>query len=529
MTAVLERLETPRSIERRLLLVYGLGLLALLLLAVLSNYLLKEQAARQATSLIKRTVQRGDFRETILTLNEAQLDYFDAVVYYGAEGNRLFSIPPQLDLAVASDQSLLSKLLYTKLPIDLYFDGDTHEHKTGSVVFIFGRFSHVPYAIAIWLFFLLGVIPLLRIERRRLAAQQRKELRLREMTSKADLAKRVRHDIRSPVGALQIATQDLTGLPEDQQAIIRSGMDRLREIVSELETIRGPKIVVRQEVEPNAPQPLLLLTQEIIQEKRLLLPQGVALARDFSQDALCLFARISASDFKRSLSNLIDNAAEACNSRGRIVVRISREGDSALIEIADNGAGISRENLGQVATQGFTTKPGGSGLGLFYAREFTESAGGRFDIRSEQAVGTTVALHIPLSNASPYVKRIEIPTHGEIAVLDDQTSTHLSWKHRLEELRAKGATFSLNLFKTSAEFLAWYRAAARPDVLCLLDYDLGTGSMTGLDVARELGQGANAVLVTGHYDSEDVQRQCAERGIRLLPKTYLPLVELESV
>ncbi len=526
---MLERLEKPRSIEKRLVLVYGLGLIALLLLAILSNYLLKEQAARQATSLIKRTVQRGDFRETILTLNEAKLDYFDAVIYYGPEGNRMFSIPPQLDLAVTGDEGLRFKFLYTKLPIDLYFD-DARNHKTGSVVFIFGRFSHVPYAVAIWLFFLCGVIPLLRIERRRLALEQRKELRLREASSKADLARRVRHDIRSPLGALQIATQELSGLPEDQRAIIRSGMERLGEIVSELETIRGPKNLARLRAEPNAAQSLLLLTQEIMQEKRLLLPRGITLVKEFAQDALCIFARVHASEFKRSLSNLIDNAVEACGASGHIAVRITREENAALIEIADNGVGIPTEDLALVASKGFTTKHGGTGLGLFYARAFAEAAGGTLDIRSARSAGTTVALRIPLSSANgPYVESVEIPAHGEIAVLDDQASTHLSWKVRLDELRAKGATFTLNLFKSPSEFLAWYRSRPRPGVLCLLDYDLGEGAMTGLEVARELGLGANAVLVTGHYDSEDVQRQCAERGIRLLPKTYLPLVELKSV
>jgi len=526
---MLDHLETPRSIEKRLLLVYGLGLIALTLLAVLSNYLLKEQAAHQATSLIKRTVQRGDFRETILTLNEAKLDYFDAVIYYGPEGNRMFSIPPQLDLAVAGDEGLRFKLLYTKLPIDLYFD-DAFNHKTGSVVFVFGRFSHVPYAIAIWLFFLLGVIPLLRVERRRLAIEQRKELRLREASSKAELAKRVRHDIRSPLGALQIATQELTGLPEDQQAIIRSGMERLGEIVSELETIREPKNTARPRAELIAPQALLLLTQEIMQEKRLLLPDRIALVKEFAQDALCIFARVHASEFKRNLSNLIDNAVDASGPSGRIAVRITREGGAAVIEISDNGVGISSQDLALVSTRGFTTKHNGSGLGLFYAREFAEAVGGRLDIRSERSVGTTVSIRIPLSSASgPYIERVEIPAHGEIALLDDQASTHLSWKIRLDELRAQGATFTLNRFRSPVEFLAWYRSKACPGTLCLLDYDLGKGAMNGLDVARELNLGANAILVTGHYDSEEVQRQCAERGIRLLPKTYLPLVELKSV
>lgn len=526
---MLGRLETPRSIEKRLLLVYSLGLIILIFLALLSNYLLKDQAAHQAISLIKRTVQRNDFRETILTLNEAKLDYFDAVIYFGPEGNRMFSLPPQLDLAEASDSSFVFKLLNTKIVIDLFFD-DSLNHKTGSVVFVFGRFSHVPYAVAIWLFFLVGVIPLLRVERRRLAMEQRRELQLREEGSKADLARRVRHDIRSPLGALQIATQDLTGLPENQKVIIQSGMDRLREIVSELEIIRGPESTGKFQEEPNPPQSLLLLTQEIIQEKRLLLPEGITLIKDFCQDAFFLFARVQASEFKRSLSNLLDNAVEACGTHGRIAVLVAREGNCALIQVVDNGIGISNEDLALVATKGFTTKKTGSGLGLYYAKESMKAAGGSLDLHSKRSTGTTISIRIPLSSESgPYIDKITIPRNGDLAVLDDQSSTHLSWELRLEELRLKGAAFSLTSFRNPAEFVAWYRSMGHENTLCLLDYDLGEGRMTGLDVAQELGLGANAILVTGHYDSEHIQHRCAERGIRLLPKTYLPFVELKLV
>lgn len=140
-----------KRLEKKLFVVYGIGLLVLIILSVFSNFIMKEQAAKQATSLIRRTVERGDYRETVYTLNDAKLDYFDAVVYYNELGNRLFSLPAQLDPEFAGRRGFLPQLLYSRLEIDLFF-GATGEHKTGSVLFIFGRFSHVPYAILIWIF-----------------------------------------------------------------------------------------------------------------------------------------------------------------------------------------------------------------------------------------------------------------------------------------------------------------------------------------------------------------------------------------
>lgn len=532
--ASIEKKNHLKSVEKRIFVIYGILLVALILLSVLSNFLLKEQAAKQATSLIKRTVERGDFRETVYTLNDAKLDYFDAVVYYGEEGNRLFSLPAQLDPEFAGQSGFISHFLYSRLVIDLFFD-QSREHKIGSVLFVFGRFSHIPYAVAIWLFFLVGVIPILRIERKRLEAAQKKELLLREESSRADLARRVRHDIRSPIGALQIATQNLAGLHPKQQAIIQRAMERISEIVSELELIREPQAEIRAEPRPGVmlPQPILTIAQEILQEKRTQLSArtNIQLMPDFSQDAFFFFSSLDPSEFKRALSNIIDNAVDACEGRsGRIIVSLKKANGRILISISDNGNGIASEDLPHITKKGFTKKNTGSGLGLYYAEKTIKDAEGEISIRSTPGHGTKVSIHLPI--ASPpdwYVQEVTVPANGTVVILDDQESTHLSWKMRLDELRAQGAEFKVASFKSGPELLAWYESTPPIDAVYLLDYDLGENKKTGLDVAKELSLGPKAILVTGHFDSSEIQRRCMEERIGLLPKSYLSLVQLQFV
>jgi signal transduction histidine kinase len=520
-----------KHLERKLWVTYGIGLLVLIILSLCSNFILKEQAAKQATSLIKRMVERGDFRETIYTLNDAKLDYFDAVVYYGEEGNRQFSLPAQLDPEFASEHGFLSKVLYSRLPIDLYF-GPTGEHKFGSVLFIFGRFSHVPYAFLIWLFFTLGTIPLVISARVRVTENYNKYVHLCEEATRADLARRVRHDIRSPLGALQIATQNISGSNPKQRAIIQRATERISEIVSELELIRISKNGDEPKSESTNVQSILTIAQDIIQEKRtqLAYKSQVHLAPEFSQDAFFLFANVNGSEFKRALSNIIDNAVEACEGAGRITVRVAKDLESVLIEVGDTGKGISKADLAHVKEKGFTRKATGSGLGLYYAEKTIQATGGSLSISSQENTGTTVSVRLP-SSAPPswYVPSIKIPINGTVVILDDQESTHLSWKMRLDELKAQGAEFSVASFTSAAELTKWHYQSAGDDALYLLDYDLGDGKKTGLDVARELALSANAILVTGHFDSEEIQKGCADQRIGLLPKSYLSLIQLQAI
>ena len=520
-----------KRLESKLYVTYGIGLLVLFLLAVLSNSFLKEQAAKQATSLIKRMVERGDFRETIYTLNDAKLDYFDAVVYFDDHGSRLFSIPAQLDPEFINRHGVLPWLLYARQPIDLYF-GEDGGHKTGSVLFIYGRYSHVPYAFLIWLAFTLATIPLVVSARVRVTENYKQYVALCEEASRADLARRVRHDIRSPLGALQIATQNLSEINPKQRAIIQQVTERIREIVSELELIRTPKGEAPISNGIASPNSILTIAQEIIQEKRMQLAyrKHIQINPDFSKDAFFLFVKVNAAEFKRTLSNIIDNAIEASGDRGRITVHIEADKNQAVIEVSDKGTGISPADLDQVRKRGFTRKAEGSGLGLYYAEQTVEAAGGSLAIDSTLGSGTKVTIRLPSCSPPPwYTQSIKVPHNGTVVILDDQESTHLSWRLRLDELKGLGRDFTVTSFRSAGDLIQWQETRPMPgrELLYLLDYDLGEG-MTGLDVAKRLNLSTNAILVTGHFDSEEIQKRCADQRIGLVPKSHLAKIELQQ-
>jgi signal transduction histidine kinase len=93
---------------------------------------------------------------------------------------------------------------------------------------------------------------------------------------------------------------------------------------------------------------------------------------------------------------LLRNAVEAMGGRGRGQIELRRAGRELHLSVADEGPGIADADLRRVFEPGYTTKPGGSGYGLFLAQRRVDDAGGRLAVRSEPGQGTVVEMVLPL-------------------------------------------------------------------------------------------------------------------------------------
>jgi signal transduction histidine kinase len=82
---------------------------------------------------------------------------------------------------------------------------------------------------------------------------------------------------------------------------------------------------------------------------------------------------------------------------GTVTVRTARAADGAVeVTVADTGAGIPAEQLGRIFDPFFSTKAGGTGLGLAFTLQVVEEHGGTIRCQSEEGRGTTFAVRLPV-------------------------------------------------------------------------------------------------------------------------------------
>lgn len=94
--------------------------------------------------------------------------------------------------------------------------------------------------------------------------------------------------------------------------------------------------------------------------------------------------------------NIIKNAAQALKEKRAIEIIGTRDGSRLRFEVKDAGCGVREEDMKKIFTPFFTTKNGGTGLGLFIVKQLTEINKGRIEIKSKLGEGTSVILYFPI-------------------------------------------------------------------------------------------------------------------------------------
>ncbi len=107
---------------------------------------------------------------------------------------------------------------------------------------------------------------------------------------------------------------------------------------------------------------------------------------------------VDATYIRQALTNLVRNAFEAIESKGRgeVIVRARQQGDVIVIEVIDTGVGIAPANFERMFRPYFTTKKGGTGMGLPMVRRIVEEHGGQVTFESVEGAGSRFVLLLPV-------------------------------------------------------------------------------------------------------------------------------------
>jgi len=100
--------------------------------------------------------------------------------------------------------------------------------------------------------------------------------------------------------------------------------------------------------------------------------------------------------FHGALLNLVLNAEQAMPKGGQLVIRTSDTGDGVRLDLIDTGCGMDEKTKQHIFDAFFSTKRGGTGLGLSTARKIIESHGGQISVESELGRGTQFTIRLPV-------------------------------------------------------------------------------------------------------------------------------------
>jgi PAS domain S-box-containing protein len=213
------------------------------------------------------------------------------------------------------------------------------------------------------------------------------------------LAAGVSHEICNPLGAI---TLHVDVLEEELRA---PGPDSAAEIVAALAEIKTQLAcvddllqdylsLVRVSTITRESADLGTVVATVVQEMTAeCTARGITLVLD-GLDQLGTVA-LHRNTLQRALLNLLHNALDAMPRGGTLTLRGRRQAAQAQLDLSDTGTGVPAAHLARIFEPLYTTKPGGTGLGLYIVQEVVAAHGGQVTVESVEGHGTTFTITLP--------------------------------------------------------------------------------------------------------------------------------------
>jgi signal transduction histidine kinase len=247
-----------------------------------------------------------------------------------------------------------------------------------------------------------------RVEERTAALQQemaerqrleREAQRVQHFALLGQLAAGVSHEIRNPLGAIvlhvDVLTEELAQPSPDSAAVVAEALTEIKTQLARLDDlVQDYLTLVRVHTIQREVQDLGVALADWSREF-----QGVVAAHG-GQLQVQGMERLGpvafhASTLRRALLNLVQNAAEALSPGGTVTLTGQSTAAQVQVQVRDTGSGIPAAQLSRIFEPLQTTKPGGTGLGLYIVQQIVAAHGGQVTVDSQVGQGTTVTITVP--------------------------------------------------------------------------------------------------------------------------------------
>lgn len=222
-----------------------------------------------------------------------------------------------------------------------------------------------------------------------------------------ELAAGLAHEIKNPLAGIQgvvdILLRRRDAHDPDNEALqgIRNEVERIDQTVRALLDRARPRVLATK---PCSLTDVVRRAVNVARAQVFGRAAGNHITVHFDAPPEPIIASIDAAQIEDAVLNLIINAIQASANNSAVNVRLftpaqdetNDQGEEVAIEVADQGCGISAENLSRIFHPFFTTTEGGTGLGLPAVRRIIRAHSGRVDVKSIPGEGSTFIIHLPL-------------------------------------------------------------------------------------------------------------------------------------
>ncbi len=275
---------------------------------------------------------------------------------------------------------------------------------------------------------------------------QEKLLQSTKLSAMGQLIAGVAHELNNPLASV-VGFSDFLGEMRDVPAALREPLAVIREEAERASTIvKNLLSFARKQDRQRRPcelGPLLQSTMSLL--RNALMAQRVE-ARVEIEPGLPAIS-IDANRMQQVFVNLVNNASQAIASTGRpgtVTIRARRFLDEVVVDVIDDGPGMTEEVAAQVFEPFFTTKPEheGTGLGISISQGIVKEHGGRITLATEPGAGATFTVHLPMEAELDAPEPPEPPSPLErplrVLVIDDEphilhymSATLSTWGHEV--------------------------------------------------------------------------------------------------
>lgn len=225
--------------------------------------------------------------------------------------------------------------------------------------------------------------------------------RLREQyTTISQLAGGLAHEIKNPLSTIrlnmELLEEDLEDIPESapqKRALkrvltVKQESARLEDLLNEfLDFARAHHMELTPADASQEMKEIIDFYRPMAKEKK------VEISEFYAADLPTI--RIDKRSFRRAVLNLVLNSIQAMPEGGELLIRTRICGSEVAIDLIDTGCGMDHETIQKIFDPFYSTKRGGSGLGLPTVRKIIEGHGGHIAIQSEPGFGTQFTLTFP--------------------------------------------------------------------------------------------------------------------------------------